>query len=230
MRHPGLLYDSPLKFSLQQRLILRIAPRILWSLLRGLSMSCKLDVIDRRYFDEVQERHGTVVVGIWHETLPIALNIYRYKGYHTMVSQSFDGEIGARCCEAFGLHAVRGSSSRGGGDALRDLVAATQLCSGVGFTLDGPRGPRREPKAGIALLSARTGIPVVPNAIVAHPAWRLNSWDRMAFPKPFSRITCAYAPPIPPPADTSPEAIEDMRLRVESSLNELHARFEADGA
>lgn len=220
-----------MRYALKQRLILGLAPRAAWLTLRSLTLASPVTVIDQQHFDAVRHQHGTVLVGFWHETLSIALSIYRKKGYYTLTSKSFDGELAARTCEAFGLHALRGSSSRGGVEALRTMIRKSQSVPGIGFTLDGPRGPRRVAKPGIALVSARTGIPIIPNAIVATRCWRLRrSWDRMAFPKPFSRLLCAYGEPIPPPADTQPTTLESTRLEVEKRLNELHEKLDPGGS
>ena len=113
-------------------------------------------------------------------------------------------------------------------DALSALVEAANTVPITGFTLDGPRGPRRVAKPGIAILAARTQLPIVPNAFVAERCWRLSSWDRHPIQKPFSRIICAYAPPVPPPPDDSPEAVESTRLEVETRLNGLHESLEAE--
>src|SRR5690606_15894263 len=100
------------------------------------------------------------------------------------------GELAARIVTHFDLRAVRGSSSRGGADALNQLQQAMALGAGVGFTLDGPRGPRRKAKLGAAIIAARTGAIIVPNAFAVSRAWRLRSWDRLPIPKPFSRVLC----------------------------------------
>jgi len=230
MKRRGPRVESPRPLRLQQRVLLHAAPWTAWLLLRSLCSTCRLEVIDKQHFDRVQQKHGTIVAGFWHETLAMALNIYRKTGYYTLTSRSFDGELAARTCAAFGLEALRGSSSRGGTEALRSLIQASQNVPGIGFTLDGPKGPRRVAKAGVAMLSAKTGVPILPNAIVAKPCWRMTrSWDQMAFPKPFGRIICAYAAPIPPPESTDPAALEATRKQVEDSLNELHRRIESNG-
>ena len=96
----------------------------------------------------------------------------------------------------------------------------------VGLTLDGPRGPRRVAKAGIAILAARTQTPLVPVAAALDRAWRLRSWDRFMIPKPFARVIYAFAEPIAPPAEDTPEAVEAVRLQVELALNALHDEIE----
>ena len=126
-----------------------------------------------------------------------------------------------------GILSVRGSSSRGGSEALRDLAIALDHVPVVGLTVDGPRGPRRVAKPGVAILAARTGAPIIPHAFAVRPAWRLRSWDRFSIAKPFAHVVSVYGPAIPPPANASPAAIEETRLEVETSLNQLHQQIEA---
>lgn len=173
-------------------------------------------------------RTGHAVLCFWHETLPLAIYTYRNTGFHTLTSYSYDGEIAARLIEPFGLHALRGSSSRGGAEALRELEKAIQLVPIVGITNDGPKGPRRESKPGPAILAARTQNPIIPNAFAITRCKRMKSWDRLIFPAPFSRIVCAYGPAIDPPSDTSEEAIESTRLELELAMNRLQESLESE--
>ena len=147
---------------------------------------------------------------------------------HTLTSYSFDGELAARTVARFGLKSLRGSSSRGGTDALRQLETAANLGCLIGWTLDGPRGPRRIAKAGAAYVAARTGLPIVPNAYALSKCWRFNSWDRMSLPKPGARIICRYGAPIAPPPNTSSTAVEETRVAIETALNRLHAEIEQE--
>jgi lysophospholipid acyltransferase (LPLAT)-like uncharacterized protein len=135
--------------------------------------------------------------------------------------------MAARAVRHFGIFSVRGSSSHGGSTALRDLATALNRNTSVILTLDGPKGPRHTAKPGIAILAARTGVPIIPHAFAVDTAWQMKSWDRMRIAKPFARIISAYGPAIPPPKTTEPEAIEETRLLVESNLNQMYARIEA---
>ncbi|MCL4694910.1 MAG: hypothetical protein KJ060_20655, partial [Candidatus Hydrogenedentes bacterium] len=94
--------------------------------------------------------------------------------------------------------------------------------------LDGPRGPRRESKPGVAILSGRTGAPIIPLVLGVSPCWRLRSWDRMVLPKPFSQIVCAFGEPIEAAQDASPEEVERVRLEVERQLNALQLALETE--
>ena len=223
MRLPELDYTSPTPFTLKQRLILAAAPPVLYGAFSLLFASCRWRIDGRDRLDAILARDKGCIVPFWHESMAFAAWIHRGCGGHTLTSYSFDGELAARIVLCFGMAAVRGSSSRGGGEGLRQLVRACELGVALaGFTLDGPRGPRRTAKAGVAVLAARTGRKILPLAFSAAPCWRLRSWDRFPVPYPFARIYARYGEPIDPPHDESPEEIERVRLATEEALNNLH--------
>lgn len=228
MSEPDPIYTNPYTFSFRQRMVLAVAPVVIATALKILGATYRIETRNKAFYDEVVDRHKHVILGVWHETLPMGAWWYRGTGSHTLISYSFDGELVARILPHLKLHAVRGSSSRGGSKALQKLTLATERAEMIGLTLDGPRGPRRVAKAGGSILSARTGIPVLPGAFAATPAWRLNSWDRMCIVKPFGRVVCLYAPAVPPPQDESPDTIEEHRLEVERRLNQAHAELEEE--
>jgi len=133
---------------------------------------------------------------LWHEALLPLLWHHRGARAVIVVSQARDGQYLSDFAEAIGYRLVRGSSSRGAVGAL--LAAARELEGGaiVALTPDGPRGPRRELKAGVLAAAQRAGVPVLPVHAEADRAWRLHSWDRFCIPKPFARIRVAYGEPI----------------------------------
>ena len=228
MRLPGVAYDSPYTFTRMQHLKLLVLPPIvalLFKLLAGLN---RLEIRNAHYLDDTVRQHGHVLVAVWHETTGLLLYRYRNLNFHAPTSYSFDGELASRISTWFGTESVRGSSSKGGSEALAQLQKAAELVPYVGITVDGPRGPRREVKPGIAILAGRTQLPVVLSACVATKAWRMRSWDKFMIPKPFGRIVCDYAPPIPPPPDDSPESVEAMRLEVERVLNTLQENLDRE--
>lgn len=206
-----------------------LLPPLIATVLKGLFFLNRHERRGSEHLEAVLEEHGHAIFAFWHESMHLAGCSFRGQNYHTLTSYSFDGELAARTINWIGgLEAVRGSSSRGGGEGLRQLEKAVEMVPCVGFTLDGPRGPRRVAKAGIAVLSARTGIPIVPLALVATRIRRLHSWDRLPVPLPFGRIICATGSPVPPPPDTSPESVENTRLSVEIRLNQLHEEIEKE--
>ncbi len=226
MKLPGITYDSNRNFSAIQRTQLLLIPPVVSSLMKLLLCTCRLEVRGREHVDQVVNRHGHTLMAIWHESMAVACWANSGRNYHTLTSHSFDGELAARVARRFGIEAVRGSSSKGGAEGLRQLQLAAQQVDWVGFTLDGPRGPRRVAKPGIGILAARTQLPVIPLAIVPLRAKRLHSWDRIPIPFPFSRVISAFGEPIAPPASDCKDDVEQTRLAVEQGLNRLHEQIE----
>ncbi len=135
-----------------------------------------------------------------------------------LASRSRDGELVARWVARFGLPVVRGSSSRGGSDALRALLAAVRGGEDVAVVPDGPRGPRERLQGGVVALAALTGAPVVPLGFAARPARRLASWDRFLVPLPFARAAAVFGKP----AVVAREADrESVRADLERVLHEV---------
>jgi len=112
----------------------------------------------------------------------------------------------------FDLDVVRGSSSRGGVEALRELARAIRAGEDVAVVPDGPRGPARRLQAGIVALAATTGAPIVPVGVAARPARRLHSWDRFMVPVPFARCAVVFGGALEVKRH---DEREDARARVE---------------
>jgi hypothetical protein len=162
--------------------------------------------------------HGRILMIPW-----LTARMRRTRGaraVRVLASRSRDGEMVARWVSRFGLSAVRGSSSRGGADALRALAASVRAGEDVAVVPDGPRGPSESLQAGVVVLAAVTGAPIVPLGFAARPARRLGSWDRFLVPMPFARAAVVFGPvaTVPRGADR-----ETARAAVERALREVTA-------
>ena len=138
----------------------------------------------------------------------------------TMVSQSKDGEIVAFIGTKIGLTAVRGSSSRGA-KAVRDAMVDAVRSGMIGaITVDGPRGPRRVLKNGIADIARKTGAPVVPTTCIGDSMWVLKkTWDQTRIPKPFARVIVHYGEPISVPGDAQEEQFTEYLGKITDAMN-----------
>jgi len=160
--------------------------------------------------------HGRILMIPW-----LTARMRRTRGARAvcvLASRSRDGEMVARWVTRFGLSVVRGSSSRGGAAALRALAASVRSGEDVAVVPDGPRGPRERLQAGLVVLAAATGAPIVPLGFAARPARRLASWDRFLVPMPFARAAVVFgkAATVPRGADR-----ETARTDVERALREV---------
>jgi lysophospholipid acyltransferase (LPLAT)-like uncharacterized protein len=163
-----------------------------------------------------------LIYGVWHGRILIVpwLNarFRRTEGarnVRVLASRSRDGELVAAFVRCFGLDVVRGSSSRGGAAALRELARTLHAGDDVAVVPDGPRGPSCHAQAGIVSLAATTGALIVPLGVAAWPARRLGSWDRFMVPAPFARCAVVFGAPV---AVGRHDDRETVRVAVERAL------------
>jgi hypothetical protein len=113
------------------------------------------------------EREPRHILAFWHAHLLLMLHSRYRKPISALVSQSKDGEYIARVFDWYGVESTRGSSTRGGGAALRELVRATRAGKNIAFTPDGPKGPARVAKDGVVYAAKMSGLPILPIAFAA---------------------------------------------------------------
>lgn len=186
--------------------------------IRLLAMTWSFRIVNRRPFEEWVRGGGAVVGTVWHRMVIPGVAFFRDRGVTLMVSRSLDGEMIARVAHRLGFSTVRGSSSRGGAEALYDLIGSLRRGGKAAITVDGPRGPARVPKIGAILAARATGVPVLPIASHARPAIQAGSWDRTVIPLPFARIAMAFGEPFRVPAGASEEECEAYRLRLRDAI------------
>lgn len=156
-----------------------------------------------------------LIYAFWHESFLAPAKIRA--PVKVLISQSADGELIAQICQHLGLGTIRGSSKRGGAQALLQLLRDGENMH-LALTPDGPRGPRRQVKTGVVLLASLSGLPVVPLGVGFTRAWRFNSWDRFALPRPFSTVVGVLGEPLVIPPDLDHAGIERERRRIEEAM------------
>jgi lysophospholipid acyltransferase (LPLAT)-like uncharacterized protein len=190
---------------------------------RALAFTVRMQTNDRAgYFDPA--RRQPCIVAAWHNRillLPVCFARFR-NGQNLVVltSASRDGEILTAIVRRFGIGAVRGSSSRRGALALRELTEVLAGGSDVIITPDGPRGPCYVLGPGLVYLAQKTGLPLMRVSVDYARYWELKSWDRFRVPKPFSKVEITLHP-FEALSFSGPEAdIEAERLRFEARLRD----------
>jgi lysophospholipid acyltransferase (LPLAT)-like uncharacterized protein len=184
--------------------------------------------VERLHFDRylgLRARGVPVLFALWHGRMFLSIQAHRGEGIVTMASRSKDGEIIAGWLERNGYAVVRGSTTRGGGEALRRMARSVRSGRHAALTVDGPKGPPRIVQPGVVQLARLTGAWILPITSSASRPRFLASWDRYLLPLPFSRSFVAYGEPFPIPREMSDEA---ALARIASALDA--ATSEADAA
>lgn len=173
-----------------------------------------------------EQAKGKGFLGLYFHgvTLPM---VFGNRGWdvRVLISQHGDGEMIAEAARRFGYGAIRGSTTRGGIRALREmqrLETETPLI----ITPDGPRGPAKSIQQGCVLMASSTGRIIIPVGVACSRAWRARSWDRFVIPKPFSRIVVHYGEGLEVEPDLEreriPEEAERIRLAMLDAEKKAH--------
>jgi lysophospholipid acyltransferase (LPLAT)-like uncharacterized protein len=173
---------------------------------------------------------GAGIYALWHaQQLPLTLR-HRTENVAVIVSRHRDGEIISRMVEGIGYRTIRGSSTRGGSEAIREFTRAASEGHSLAITTDGPQGPARHCKPGAIVASARTGLPIVPAAAAAVWSWTFRSWDTFFVPKPGSIVYVAYGEPIRVPPHFDGQPMASWQARVSDAQNAVSAVCEEAAA
>ena len=170
-------------------------------------------------------RDRPVIFAIWHNRLLMLPRVFDpcfpTRQSYGLISASGDGDLIASFIEQSGYGTIRGSSSRKGVIALRQLVDTLAADGNVLVTPDGPRGPVYQVSQGVVFLSQKSGAPVVPIHMEYSRCWRLKSWDRFVVPWPFAKLRAIFGAPITVPPIESAEQFETEQLRLQNAMMTL---------
>lgn len=159
---------------------------------------------------------------MWHDGIVLALFSLKTFKLSGLISRHQDGSYLSHAVKLLGITPVRGSASRGGAQAAKQLINLPDL--NVCITPDGPRGPRRTMKDGIVFLASRTGRPLVPGVLKATRYWTIpGGWSDMVIPKPFAKVLLVTSTPITVPSDASREEISMITDQVQREMDRLNA-------
>ena len=156
--------SSPALKRVETWLKLSLLPPIGAAVIRRLGRSMRIDSQGHEQVDALYRQGQHIILAFWHAQQLMIPTGYRGTGANVLISQHQDGEIIARIVSRFGHCAVRGSSTRGGALALRELIRLGRSGADLVVTPDGPKGPCQVVKLGVVQLAKATGLPIVPLA------------------------------------------------------------------
>lgn len=160
-----------------------------------------------------------------HGHIAVAAFLTRDQGGVTMVSEHRDGEVIAQVVRRLGYLTARGSTTRGGAKAFRQMFTGTEDRP-WGISPDGPRGPRGKVHPGVIQLAAESGRPIWPLGYAVSWGKELSSWDRFIIPYPFARIVQHVGDPLTVPRDIDREKRGELAKELEERMEEANQEAE----
>ena len=178
-------------------MIRKLVPYLVYSYVTFIGWTTRQRTINADIPLNIHRKGERFIYAFWHQRQVFFTWSHRNVSAAVLVSKSNDGEMIARTMELSGIDAVRGSSSRGGAAAAREMVEILRSGRDVGITPDGPRGPAREVKEGAVRVAQLAGMPIVPIAnALSHRIEVAKAWDRFQVPLPFGRAVVIYGEPV----------------------------------
>lgn len=191
----------------------------------------KLLSFKKYYFIENREEakrlspHQNYIMAIWHNNL-VACILHAETPMISMTSRSKDGTIAADTAKKFNIHSSRGSSSRGGKEAMFEMIKKiNETHFHAGLTIDGPRGPVHEPKPGVFKIAQETKIPILPYCAISTRKVVFNSWDKLKLPLPFGTMRIGYGKPFFVTEELTEENLEKLKKHLRNELLELESKL-----
>ncbi len=194
---------------------------LLYRFVRAYSATFRFAVVNEKPWMDCLQQGGTILICTWHQQFFAAIRYFKtYERYNPplMISKSTDGTIIAGVARRSGWNPVLGSSSKGGAEALKDMIAGLKKSRLAGHVVDGPRGPAGRIKAGIIRLAHAADAVIVPFYTTADRAWYFDSWDNFLLPKPFSKVTLTYGEMIRFDRPVGQDDFESQRRRLEEVM------------
>ncbi|THD53248.1 MAG: DUF374 domain-containing protein [Bradyrhizobium sp.] len=181
---------------------------------------------------DIVEPQMPAILAFWHGQhfmTPFIKTKESHRG-KVLISRHRDGEFNAIAAERLGIGTIRGSGDhgsafhrKGGVGAFKEMVRALEQGYNVALTADVPKRSRVA-GLGIMMLARESGRPIMPFAMATSRFLRLKNWDRTTINLPFGRGALVGGEIIMVPPDASAETMEELRVRLEATLNDVTAR------
>lgn len=219
---PHTLGKNPRQFTPGERLKIALAAQVGYWATWAIGRTLRWEIHGWEHWEAARKAGKGLIYTFWHREICAATWFWRRRGIIVMTSQNFDGEYIARIIHKHGYGAARGSSSRGAGRALVEMIQGLRNGHDSAFTIDGPRGPRFVAKQGSVLLAKATGAAILCFHIAPRRAYVFRkSWDLLELPRPFSHAAVFIAPPLLVSENAGTEEQERKLGEVQASLEAL---------
>ena len=181
---------------IKQYLLRNLGNIFLHGIINVLCKTVKVNRINYSVIEKLFNENQNFVLAFWHGTMLVPWYFHRGQNFSALISQSKDGSLLANSLTKWGYKVTRGSSHKGGKEALETLLDNSKNDFSIAITPDGPTGPPRVMKAGAVITAQRSEIPLVLCGVTIKSKYTFNSWDKFEVPKFFSKVSIKYSEPI----------------------------------
>ena len=207
--------------------------RVLGALLGTWARACAATSRWERHGEEDMAaalREGPVVAVSWHERIMLVGVHWRpdWGPLAALHTPRFAGRVAGAAQGFVGLRPIAMDSRKGNIAASREILRSLKSGQSVGLTGDGPQGPARVLKDAPLEWARATGRPVFVYAFAMRGQRRLSTWDRLVWPRPFTRgavVWRLWRSDLPRRADAA--AHEAMLQDLTAALNAVTEEAEA---
>jgi len=166
---------------------------------------------------------GKCIYMFWHRNLLILALHRMEESIAVVISPSLDGELIAGPVTELGYIPVRGSSSKQGSKALRQMIELSKEHQ-LAITPDGPKGPPKRIHPGVIQIAYFAKVPIIPVVADASREWVFSSWDKFRVPKPFAKIKVIYGEPV---FVTDKYDFEQVKTLLKRQMEELEQELKS---
>lgn len=205
------------KLKFKDRLLLTIVPPLAGIIIKALAFTIRIETLHEERVRPLWDKDERFIMAFWHGRLLMMPFCYHGKRIKLLISQHKDGDLLARAMKRFGYDSIRGSTTRGGAAAMREMIKALKE-SDIAITPDGPKGPRYVVQDGVIALARLAGVPIVPVTFGSSKKKVFGSWDSFNLPSPFSRGVFMWGEPI---YISKEDDMEEKRKELEGTMREM---------
>lgn len=195
-------------------------------LIRAILYTCKIEVFGFEKFKKNHEENKTILM-LWHNRLSIVSEVL-YKldpitVFVAFISKSRDGDPLSKLANSYKTGKAIRVAHNQRHQALKCVIDRLKSTDEVVIiTPDGPRGPRYEVKPGIVVAALESKASITPFSWSSTAFWQLGSWDKLMFPKPFSKLIVTFGEPIQlqdRAVEENQEHLKNVLIEIETTVN-----------
>ncbi len=199
-----------------------IVPYLVYFIYKLFQWTWRIEVYETPAIKELVRSKQPFIVAHWHGDELGILHLLKPYFVACIISTSKDGDIMNKAVQLLGAETVRGSSTRGGSQALKGIIRLVKKGRRPSVAVDGPKGPIYKVKPGIMQISRLTRLPIAP---ISFHASRVKifekSWNKSRLPLPFAKITICWGDPMPALSKEDDPKDQKWASQLEIKLNQV---------